>query len=245
MNHLSEQDIMLCCFGEPESQEHTEHLSTCERCSAELARLGSLLDRITPAEPPEPAPGYEQAVWERLRWKLSPHGRRSAFWLKWAAVAAAIILAFTSGLLWNRRPVAPEEVLGAQAGAVTAEQRDRILLAVIGDHFDRSERVLVDLLNLEMNGEIDITARQVQAEDLLESNRLYRQTASERGEDRVAALLDDLEPVLLQIARSPSQLTANEQQSIRNRVESRELLFKLRVIRAGFTDQPATVQPTI
>jgi hypothetical protein len=56
----------------------------------------------------------------------------------------------------------------------------------------------------------------------------------------VATLLDELEPVLMQIAHSPSRLSADELRSIQKRVEKKGLVFKLRVVRA---DVRATAMP--
>jgi hypothetical protein len=48
----------------------------------------------------------------------------------------------------------------------------------------------------------------------------------------VATLLDELEPVLMQIAHAPSQASADELRAIQKRVEAKGLVFKLRVVRA-------------
>ena len=69
------------------------------------------------------------------------------------------------------------------------QQRDRILLVVVGDHLDDSERMLIELTNLTAKTDVDVTTEQQRAEELLVSNRLYRRTALDRGEDRVATLL--------------------------------------------------------
>src|SRR5439155_17748131 len=61
--------------------------------------------------------------------------------------------------------------------------------------------MLVELSNAEPLGpaqkRVDISAEQHRAEDLLEENRLYRQTALKEGDANLASVLDDLERVLL------------------------------------------------
>ena len=64
-------------------------------------------------------------------------------------------------------------------------------------------------------------------------NRLYRQTAARTGDARVASVLDDLEPVLLEIAHGPDRLTPEEVENLRQRIEGDGILFKVRV--AGST----------
>jgi hypothetical protein len=171
--------------------------------------------------------------------------------MQWAGLAAVILIAFITGLFWRRQAAPIQEIASATttnraaAAASAAEarqeaQRDRVLLVVVGDHFDRSERVLVELTNLTPNGTVDIGAERAVAEELLASNRLYRRTALDRGEDSVATLLDELEPVLLQIAHSPDDVSADELRRIQKRVEAKGLVFKLRVVRK---DVDATTAP--
>ena len=105
-----------------------------------------------------------------------------------------------------------------------------ILLVAVGDHLERSQMVLVELVNAKGNGSVDITNEQHRAEDLLDENRLYRQTAAGIGETGLASVLDDLERVLLEVAHSPSRLSSQELGEIRRRIESEGILFKIRVI---------------
>jgi hypothetical protein len=50
------------------------------------------------------------------------------------------------------------------------------------------------------------------------------------GQAGVASVLDDLERVLLEIARSPSSLPSAEFESIRERIENQGLQFRIRVL---------------
>jgi hypothetical protein len=135
---------------------------------------------------------------------------------------------------------APNGITTSTAGTTTQQQRDRILLVVVGDHFDESERMLVELTNITPgSSDTDISNERERAEELLASNRLYRRTARDRGEDNVATLLDELEPVLMQLAHAPSSVSAEELQSMQKRIETKGLVFKLRVLRA---DARATTQ---
>ena len=250
MNHLSQEDIVLCYYEEPERPEHAEHLGTCALCQEELTRLRAVLDRVTPLEIPDPAEDYEARVWDRLHWRMRREPKRPRFEaVKWLAAAAVFALAFVSGLLWNRsqKPGQPTQIAtttaapkGTPATVTPGPTRDRILLVVVGNHFDESERMLVELTNLAPGEGADITSEKERAEELLTSNRLYRQTASKRGEEDVATLLDELEPVLLQIAHAPSQVSADEIRDIQRRVEAKGLVFKLRVVRADVRNTSRT-----
>jgi hypothetical protein len=183
---------------------------------------------------------------------------RFTTWMKWSAVAAVTFMSFCTGLLWRRdaTPV-PQEARQtttmtttaqpvSTAGASTQAQRDRVLLVVVGDHFDRSERILVELTNLTPTDDnVDIAAERDLAEELLTSNRLYRRTALDRGEESVATLLDELEPVLMQIAHAPDDMTAAELRRIQKRVESKGLVFKMRVLRNDARTATIPTQPNV
>jgi hypothetical protein len=60
-------------------------------------------------------------------------------------------------------------------------------------------------------------------------NRLYRQTASLSGDNEFLGLLDELERVLTDVANSPERISSPELQQIQQRIESRGLIFKIRV----------------
>ena len=255
MNHLSQEELVLSYYGEPElGADRREHLGQCQECIAQLAELASVLDRVMPVEVPEPGDDYEARTWSRLQWRLRGEKKRERFawWIKSAAIAATVIIAFLAGVLW-KSPIRVDEstrVATATTNPTTPlvnsttgrldDSNTRVLLVVVGEHFDQSERVLVELTNLTPKGNTDITTERAHAEELLASNRLYRRTALDRGEEDVATLLDELEPVLLQIAHSPPQVSAEELRAMQKRVETKGLVFKLRVVRADVHRTAAT-----
>ena len=241
MSHFSHDEFVLTYYGEPGLADgRRTHLETCDACRAELSALAAVLDRVTPVEVPDPGDDYEARVWDRLQWRLRGEKKQRP-WMAWVAVAATVALAFVAGLLWKSgravdKPgivatgTTPANSAPAKPGA--AGDATRVLLVVVGEHFDQSERVLVELANLTPDGRTDISGARERAQDLLASNRLYRSSASRTGEEDVATLLDELEPVLLQLAHAPSEVSAEELRSMQKRVEAKGLVFKLRVVRA-------------
>jgi hypothetical protein len=112
--------------------------------------------------------------------------------------------------------------------------REKVLLLAVGEHLGRSEMMLTELSNTEAKKGaaqlIDISAEQKRAEDLLSENRLYRQTALEQGDGRIANVLDELERVLLDVAHSPGEVTGAQLEAIRERIDDGGILFKVRVV---------------
>jgi hypothetical protein len=105
---------------------------------------------------------------------------------------------------------------------------ERIPVAV-GDHLERSQVALIELVNTQGGATVDISGERERARDLVRENRLYRQTAVGTGDPAVASVLDELERVLVEIANSPSSLTAAEFSKVRSRIEQQGIIFKVNV----------------
>ena len=59
----------------------------------------------------------------------------------------------------------------------------------------------------------------------------------------MAATLDELERVLLDIANSPDEITPAQFASLQKRIESRGILFKVRVIHQDVREKQKAVAP--
>jgi hypothetical protein len=234
MQHLTEEQLVLFHYGEAgDGAAAREHLALCASCRASYESLRGVLAAVESAPVSDPLEPYGALVWQRLAPQLAPPlpkpgGRWSGIfeWRRWAVAAVMAVLltaAFLAGRFWPRPP-APQIV--ANAGNV----RERILLVAVGDHLERSQMVLIELANARDHGPVDISAEQQRAEDLLDSNRLYRQTAASAGDASLASVLDDLERALLEIAHSPSKISSHQLDELRRRIESEGILFKVRVI---------------
>jgi hypothetical protein len=235
MKHLTEEELIAYREGEPTQREAiAEHLTNCAACRAELEHIEAVLAALDNLPIPERGPEYGLAVWQQIAQRLPEKaGRGWRRWFeprRWAAVgvmAAAVIAAFVAGR-WTKRP-GP-----AAPAASVAQVRQRVLILAVGEHLGKSEMVLMELENAEPKDsgekEIDISAEQKRAEDLLDSNRLYRETALHDGDVALASVLDDLERVLLDVAHSPDELTPAKLESLQKRIEAHGILFKVRVV---------------
>lgn len=238
--HLSDDDLVLHYYGEMPTAEETRagsHLAACTDCQANYARLQRVMAVVDSAPALDAPDGFERTAWARLEPGLHTPQRG---WLSWLvlsparlAFAATVVVlvgaAFMAGRLLPRTPPAPA---ATQAASATGpEVRERILLVDLGEHLDRSQRMLVELAGTDDSmGSVDMSLEQSRAEQLVAANRLYRQTAASTGDAGIASVLDDLERVLVDIAASPSTMTPEELGSLQRRIESKELLFKVRVM---------------
>jgi hypothetical protein len=168
-------------------------------------------------------------------------------WTKFAwamATAALVVLAFFTGRFVHEREQQTASrdtaAVGGRASADETTVRERVLLIAVGDHLERSQMVLVELAHAETRGVLDISAERQLADDLIASNRLYRQTAQQVGQENVASLLDELERVLVEVARGPSTVSMGQLADIQQRIESQGLLFKVKVIGSEIRKQPVS-----
>lgn len=248
MRHLSDEDLVLHHYGEGEDANRRAadaHLGNCDRCQREYQVLRRTLAAVDASDVPPRGEGYEREVWARLEPRLSA-SRRARWWDVFTArrlalaggVAVLLVAAFVTGRFWPHAVQAPPQETSRQ------QVRDRILLVAVGDHLDRSQMVLVELMNADPTGRVDISDEQRRARDLVDDNRLYRQTALTAGDPGVAIVLDDLERVLLEITHSPSTLSSSEFKEIRDRIESQGLVFKIRVLGTRVREGEAATRPS-
>jgi hypothetical protein len=248
MRHSTEDDLILRYYGEhPRPAAIDEHLSHCAECSSLYRSIADTLQLVVAAEPPERPESYPLDVWSQLRNRLPPP--RAPWWrtvASWNVLSAAagVAIVIVMAAVWPRtRPTPPTVSSTAAVLPIDAEAGERVRLAAIGDHLERSERVLLELVNA--GGErVDLSAEQTVAAELIDSNRLYRDTAAQSDDVLVAGVLDDLERSFLEIVHGPSMPTSAELSAVRTRLDAPGLLFKVRVLADELHEREAApVQP--
>jgi hypothetical protein len=233
MNHLSEEQIVLHYYGDAEGATEVErHLAACAGCRAEFARVQSMLRQIEPLEVPEPAAGFEEKTWLNLRDGL-PEKRGFLRRLlrpsapKWAfagVMAVLLAAAFLAGRFWPREGQRVAQLPPSQVNP------QRVILVAVGDHLERSQMLLVEIMNADTKGPINFSSEQAEARELLDSNHLYRVSSQQAGDPQVARLLDQLGRVLAEIANGPAEVSPEDLQQVRHAIQSEGLLFKVRVV---------------
>jgi hypothetical protein len=234
MTHYSEDDLILHYYGEGRRHPDVErHLVDCMDCAVVYRSIAETLRLVPVSDVPGRDDAYALEVWQRLRPRLPEQdGASCRAWLGWnavtraAATIAIALAAFVAGRTWPQPERGSPPV---QPSGEVADAAQRVRLAAIGDHLERSERVLLDLVNAD-GGSIDLTDQQVWAADLIDSNRLYREAAARAGDSRVASVLDELERSLLEIVHGPAKPVPAELDDVRARVDAAAVLFKVRIL---------------
>lgn len=252
MNHLTEEQLVFYHYGEAADSAGAasieEHLHSCAACEADLIDLRRSLSAVDALPVPDRGDGYGSDVWARIQPSL--HRRSTPWWPPWQALFATRRVVFAGGVLvlvvaafvagrfvpaWQ--PASPggqavgAPALNPQLAAVERQQvRERILLIAVGDHLERSQVALVELVNNPAGLNVDISGEQQRARELVSENRLFRQTALTTGDQTVASVLDDLERVLVEIANSPARMSKADFEKVRARIEQQGIIFKVRVL---------------
>ena len=241
--HLTEETLILHFYGEGADEAATAgHLASCARCREEYARLTQVLALVDTADgfnaPEAPGPAFEREVWARLEPQLA--GRRAS-WLtglfhgapKWTlagGVATLLLVTFLAGRFSN-------EITGDRTTRADNQVAERVLVVAVVDHLDRSQMVLLEVMNADVESAVDLVAEQSLARELVAANRLYRQSAVQAGDDGTGEVLDELERVLLEIANTPKDATKDDLDALRARISTRGLLFRVRVVHSEMLER--------
>ena len=228
--HPSDDDLILHAYGEsrPELARLIEaHLRACAQCDAVWTELRETLHLVNRADVPDPSPAFERIIWARVQQELfSPRPSRWSLrqWLPLGAVAAAVIVA-AAGLTTHFSRTGGS---GLATSRLDARGPERVLLTALDGHLEQTELLLIELMNGSDEADVALMFERATAEDLVSSGRLYRVTAQHQGDIRLAQVLEDIEPVLVDLARSPERVDQSSLQSLRLRIEDEALIFKVR-----------------
>lgn len=249
--HLTEEAIVLHYYGEEtraERERAVRHLAACDACRTELTELSQVLG-IVSAYDGEPAPdGFERVIWARVEQALSES--RRAGWRRWfeprrlafgGAAAVLVLVAFTAGRWTSAPPSSSSSPAPTEAAMPGAS--GRVLLIAAGDHLERSQMVLVELLNQDPDLPLLPAGDRTLAAELVADNRLVRQSADEAGEAALSDVLEDLERVLIEIANGGDETSVEELERLRERIESRGILFRMRVMSSEMRDRQQRPAP--
>jgi hypothetical protein len=245
---MTDEELLLDYYGESSPEQRAEmraHLETCGPCRALDRELRGVLALVDHEPMPEAPPGFEREMWARVEPHIQSHvgagfsrpavvrlqpDTTSFEFPRWALAAAAVVLAassFTLGRVWSPAPGSPSSTGSvADAGSI----RERLLRSEVEEHLERSQRVLVELVNADDSAPFVLASDREQAADLVAAGRLYRRTAERMGDADTRDLLEDIERVLVEVANGPDERTSNDLTAVRTHIRDRDLIFRLRVM---------------
>jgi hypothetical protein len=244
MKHLTEEELIEHYYSEDFYKAEAEmHLQACKHCAQAYEELGKLLGSVRAPEPPARSAEYGAQVWQSIQGSLQPYQpKKKLSYFRWPqlAYAAACLLflagAFLAGRIWEHAHTKPLLASAPQ------QSKERVVLFVLDNHLDRSERLLVQLNHAGAEEENVDLPLQAEARQLLTDNRLYRQSVAQTNDPLLAAALDHLERVLVEVANSPDDLNGADIARIEQEMNTQGLLFQIRVLRTKVSEQQTNAQ---
>ena len=259
--HVSEDDLILFHYSElPEAADVARHIEGCARCAGALEEIRaslSLVDAADAAEVSDIPEDYGARLWERLAPRLAPAGGvtgtphvpalrfpRPVFARRWA-IAASLLVMLLAGFIAGRFSGTGTTVTPLP---ISGEGRERVLLLAAGDHLERSQMMLAEIVNLNGttsgDARVDFTVGRDRAGELAASGRIYRLSAQMNGEIALESMLDELERILVDIANAPPDLSHDELAALQRRIERQGILLKIRAMGARVRERGLRMKPT-
>lgn len=233
MSPLRDEELILYYYGEAADEtEIEEQLESSTELRQRYAALSLVLDSVEEKPTPELPQAYGSRIWHRIAPQISASRGYSSSWgwlrprRQWG-LAAVMVLLLAVAFLAGRQVSDHEDQLMA---GLPNDGRERILLMTVAGHLERSEMLLLELVNTRDNGDIDLSLERQLASELGQESRLYRQAATQAGKTDVAALLEQLETVLVELSHGPQSVGSADLGELRVRLDEGDVLFKVRVL---------------
>jgi hypothetical protein len=248
MMHLTDEEMIQEYYGESENPAAVErHLAACPECARNFAELKRDLADVSRIEAPARDAGYGERVWaaiapalpdyarqERRKWNGSNWGTRwwTTPWTRGLSYAAACALlaacAFYAGSVWQQQR---HPGITAIKQAPAPQPKQPIVLVVLDDHLDRSERFLVQLKHADMESGQTAWPLGDEARSLLAANRVCRKNLAATSDPELSTALDHLDSLLAEAANAPGGLNAASIAKLQDEMNADGLLFEVRVLR--------------
>lgn len=263
MDTIRDADLILYHYRDGLSAAELAAIERALADSAALrmryAMLQATLTAVDTQPPPEADAGFEQRLWQRWEQRLdadAPTDRRHAAnpravsrerhrarrqpLLRLAGMAFALVAALGVGFLLGRQPSDPHTTSGGGKPPVAAnpDMAARVLEAYVASHLRETEGVVLTAVNSDNAALLD--GNRELAAGLLESNRLYARAAMRAGNARLANFLQQLEPLLIELANPAPADPIQGSDGLRDYVDKTDLLFQLRATQARMEAQRPT-----
>jgi hypothetical protein len=250
MKHLTEEELVEYGYGEGEKVLIEEHLAVCMECENAYGALQADLAEIKSSTPPDRPSNYGDTVWQTLRNQLPAYAGKKRSWLSGGlfrglsyAAACAVLLAcaFVGGRLWERHQASASATIHATpAPPAAANAPRRVVVVVLSDHLDRSERLLVELKHVDADSTEMLSPLRDEARSLLDANRICRQNVKQDDDPALTGALDHLDRLLAELANEPGGLNSATISRLQDEMNKDGLLFEVRVLRSRIPHEQGT-----
>ncbi len=255
MTDINDDDLILYLLDEVDEIERQKIQSALSADPILASRLQNLSETLVATEQwnYEADSGLEQRIWNQVEVGINSHSSEQQqniqqssksgaltqilSWLQqpaivFSVVAIAIAASFMSGRIFEHQEIMdnPQEMIAS----LDDEARNKILLQSVSVHLERTSRLMT---TVKVSDQPTLVADEQQwAQQLLTSNRIFKVAARQAQQWRIVTLLEELEPLLIEMANSDSMDITSRSQ-ISQRIDDNGLVFKTRNFSA--INQPA------
>jgi hypothetical protein len=234
MKHLTEEELIDHYYSESPGAA-ARHLADCAECAGSYRALEADLRDVKDGDVPVRDAAYGQRVWESIADSLPDMPDRRPFWMRPAlwrglvyavGIAALVAAAFYAGRMSDHQKT---PILANNQQPARAPQR--VVVVVLSDHLDRSERLLVELKHANASSSEMLTPLRDEARTLLPANRICEKQAEASEDPELENALASLDRVLAELANEPGGMNAAVLAHLQDEMKSEGLLFEVRVLR--------------
>ena len=257
MKNITDNDLILLYYGEQEDPELARKVAGSDELTARFHQLSAELKLTDSYAAPQRGEDYGNEVWQRIAPQLDNDSRQKTGGLKtfwsggirswWSglnrpgvsvagvlSLALVAALAFMLGRHGGFEPQvdsiavsdSPASHVISNSGPIIANvDSNQLLTYSVSSHLQQVNLMLTQFAN----SPVSLAHESTYATDVLVANRLYRQAALNQGNKQLAALLTELEPLLIEMAYEAQKNSAATRERMQEEVNN-GLLFKVRVM---------------
>lgn len=252
--HVDNEELVEMYYGEAAlGRYHSakSHMEDCAECAEALRSMEIDMKALGTIEAPERDEDYGERMWQRVAGAL-PAGlpataglpaaaakpaqkRHPWLWLGLSYAAGCAVLvssAFYVGTVWEHQQHLKRAAARAALQPHAPAPQPKIVVVVLGDYLDRSERLLVELKHADAENSELVKPLPEEAKGLLAANHVFQQDAEKQGDEDLSHTLDDLDHLLTQLAEQPGGLSAASLERLQQEMTNEGLLFEVRVLRS-------------
>jgi hypothetical protein len=261
MMHLTEEEMIEQAYGERENTVAVEsrfarHLAVCPLCEEAFAELKRDLAEVDRIQAPARDDLYGARVWAAIADSLPVYKPKPRTWwaialsspwnrgLAYAAVTTMLVsCAFYAGRLWEQQKRQLPVAIVSPVPKKPQQPKQPIVVVVLDDHLDRSERFLVELKHADLDSTDMASPLRDEARSLLTANRICRQKTNKTADPELTTALDHLDTLLGEAADAPGGLNAQSISRLQEEMNADGVLFEVRVVRSRIAHNASANNP--
>ncbi|GJM08971.1 MAG: hypothetical protein DHS20C11_12470 [Lysobacteraceae bacterium] len=237
MKKITDDDLVLVYYGEHSDADLVRRVAEDPQLTNRLAVLSEQLSALDVAmEPPSRSSDYGAEVWQKLVPTLADQGPArkpwSSAWLKPTAAFASVLAAIGVAFILGRQTAPVADSISNPPQLASSVNSGRVLASYSASYLQQMDVLLTGLANQSAPADINTWAA-----EMLLKNRVVRVAAENAEQHRLAQLLRELEPLLIELSHETAVASPRVRQRLQTEAQDTWLL-RVRVMQSELATQP-------